>query len=86
MVVLDTRHIFLKPCNVALQTDDVFSYTFGCHVLLAIICSEGDNNAVSVRVNPESGFATFMPLGFTAAACGVIGSGGVCILGWFNRD
>ena len=75
MVILNTCHISLETCNVALQTDDIFSYTFGCHVLLAIICSEGDNNAVSVRVNPVCGFfciATGATLGI-----GVLGNGGV---------
>ena len=52
MVILDSSHILLKTGDVALQTDNIFSYSFGGHVVLAICCSEGDNNAASLRVNP----------------------------------
>ena len=55
MVILDSSHILLKTGDVALQTDNIFSYSFGGHVLLAISCSDGDNKALSLRVNPVCG-------------------------------
>ena len=68
MVVLDSSHIFLETCDVSLQTDNIFSYSLGAHVLLAIICSDGDNNAVSVRVKPVCGL-------FCIAATATLGIG-----------
>ena len=76
MVVLDTSHIFLETCDVSLQTNNIFSYSFGCHVLLAITCSDGDSNAVSVRVNPVCGL--FCIAATATLGIGVLGNGGAC--------
>jgi len=76
MVVLNSGHIFLKTRDVSLQTDNIFSYSLGCHVVLAIACSDGDNNAVSVRVNPVCGF--FCIAAAATLGIGVLGSGGTC--------
>ena len=68
MIGFDACNILLQPCHVAMQTYDMFSSCFGCHVFLAISCSDGDNNAVSVRVNPVCGL-------FCIAAAATLGIG-----------
>ena len=58
MVVLDSSHIFLNPCDVALQTNNIFSYSFGVMLLYSdsfaynIVDQLGDNKAVCAAVNP----------------------------------
>ena len=69
-------NILLQSSHVAMQTYDMFSSRFGCHVLLAISCSDGDNNAVSVRVNPVCGL--FCIAAAATLGMGVLGNGGAC--------
>ena len=69
-------NILLQSSHVAVQTYDMFSGRFGCHVLLAISCSDGDNNAVSVRVNPVCGL--FCIAATATLGIGVGGNRGAC--------